>query len=206
MIIGSRAAMSTETKWWTIMQASHRVADSDSLPVKPTPKYFISMQEKGSHSLTSRSRENNRNGPNQQKLRPRPRSRCPTDSEDRHCRLAGWISTFKASGIEAKEGGGWNEKPPQHTTYAETIESGDARTLKVKQAKDRIDKLIEVGATELEFDPAMQELMQLIGDDEACAHATGKLKRKLAQDQVKLAANQETSLGMKGRRNHSGVG
>jgi len=133
---------------------------------------------------------------------------------------AGLIKTFAASGIEANAGGGWHEKP-KHTTDANTTVSGDARALKVKQAKSRIDKFIAIDA-ELGSDPAMHELMRLIGEDEACAYAIGipksqcayaidKLKRKCsvqraAIDKIKREARPKASPGKKSRRTKSGVG
>ena len=126
--------------------------------------------------------------------------RCPTNTDCasvrvEHCkpeaRPAGLIKTLEASGIEATKGGGWNVKP-KHTTDAGTkwfdispsegeIDSGDDRSLKVKQAKNRIDKLIEIDAEHPEFDPAMNELARLIGDEEANAHAIDRLKRKIGR-------------------------
>ena len=82
--------------------------------------------------------------------------------------------------------------------------SGDVRALKVKQAKDRIDKLIAVEAMQtIESVPAMHELVRLIGElersgeDEASAYAIDKLKRD---------ARPKASPGKKSRRTKSGVG
>ena len=113
-------------------------------------------------------------------------------------RPAGLIKTFTEGGIEAKAGGGWHEKP-KHTTDANTTVSGDARALKVKQAKDRIDKLIAVETMQtIESVPAMHELVRLIGEleDEASAYAIDKLKRE-ARPKTSKGRNGSASSGNK---------
>ena len=125
-------------------------------------------------------------------------------------RPAGLIKTPAEGGIEAKAGGGWHEKP-KHTTDANTTVSGDARALKVKQAKDRIDKLIAVDLDAeliglasfidkliaVESDPDIHELVRFIGQDQAIAYAIDKLKRETPP---------KASPGKKSRSKNSGVG
>ena len=52
----------------------------------------------------------------------------------------------------------------------------------------------------------MQKLVRLIGNDEARVFVADKAKRKVAQDQAKLAADQKASPAKKSHRNHFGIG
>ena len=70
----------------------------------------------------------------------------------------------------------------KHTTDANVKETSDAWSLKIGQAKNRIDKLIEADGHEFDEEgPAMQELVRLIGYDKACVFVPDKLKLKIAQ-------------------------
>ena len=68
-----------------------------------------------------------------------------------------------------------------------------------KPKQSRIEKLIEVDAEELEFEPAMHRLMRLVGDDEAYAYATDlhRIRPNLQQAKKPVLARRaaETTVG-----------
>ena len=97
------------------------------------------------------------------------------------------------------------------------IETNDAMSLKLQQTRNHIDKLIEVDAHVFNSEVfAMQELIRLIGNEDAWAFYTDKLRRKIAQNDAESTAmmrhakperkGQKASPGKKTCRNHTRVG
>ena len=58
----------------------------------------------------------------------------PCEGEDSQRRPVSLIKTPETSGIQAQKGGGWKVNS-KHATYADEIDTSDAKSLKVGQEK-----------------------------------------------------------------------